>query len=167
MRMYMGWLSNSMAYLNVSYPWMDHDLFDGHPMRWIWVQHLTNQAPTSSRAQVINSRWIDRVLLFLLDGCGAGVDISGIEGVRQLGDTPGHFLEVQAIVDDTAGPDVDEAGVICYQSKERSQGSGYLLEESSQLLTFAQELLWSDVRFTPTETCRHVNGRLPGETIDS
>lgn len=38
---------------------------------------------------------------------GAGGGVGGVELVRGLGDAPGEFLEVEAVVDDADGPDVD------------------------------------------------------------
>ena len=94
MRMYMSRLSDRMTNLDVSYPWMVHDLLDGDTRRWIRLEHLANQAPTSTRAQVVDSDGINRVLLFLLDRNGTGCGVRGIERVCHLGNTPGHFLEV-------------------------------------------------------------------------
>lgn len=91
MGMYMCRLRDRMTYLNVSYPWMDHNLLDGNPMRRIWFKHLANQAPTGTRAQVVDSRWVNRVLLFLLDRNGARRGVGGVEPIRHLGDTPRHF----------------------------------------------------------------------------
>lgn len=93
-----------------------------------------------------------------------GGDVGSEELVGGLGDCPWEFLEVQAVVDYTAGPDVDQTGIVCYGIK-----IGLLVDvgrEMEILLTFTQELFWCDVGLATTQSCRHMYGLFPREAID-
>lgn len=108
-------LRRLMTHLNTLHPRMFHHLFNTHPAPRVGLQHLSNQTPARLWGQVGNGR---RALGGGGGGGGTGFGVGGVEGVGGgLGGAPGEFLEVQAVVDDSAGPDVDQPGVVWFSDK--------------------------------------------------
>lgn len=50
--------------------------------------------------------------LFIVGEADTDSDVGGLELVRGLGYAPGELLEVEAVIDDTGGANVNEAGIV-------------------------------------------------------
>ena len=103
-----GFLHN-MTYFDTLYPWMSHNLFCRPPRLGVGLQHGTDQRPTLFGREVSNRRWSGRSGRV---GRVAGVGVGGVHRVGHLCNSPRHLLEVETIVDNSAGPDVDQARVV-------------------------------------------------------
>ena len=73
-------------------------------------------------------------------------DVGGEKLIGGLGNCPWEFLEMQAIVNDTTSPDVDQSGIVCYRRWLKIE----FFYGMEILLTFTEELLWGDVRLATT-----------------
>jgi len=136
------WFRYGGADLDAVQPLVLEHLVDEDPTSRQRLEHLPQQGSTGARGEVVDRRGA----VYVVHGLGlSGGDIRGIERVGQLGDSPGELLEVQAVVDDAARPNVDEARVI----------------------VLGRKLFWSYVRLAPAQARRHVYGLFPRQTVDS
>ena len=87
---------------------MLHTLLDERALLRIGLEHAPDERAAHTRRQVVD-RWRARGLLRI----GARGGVRGVERISLLRDAPRQLLEVQAVVHNTDGPDVDEAGVVC------------------------------------------------------
>lgn len=87
------------------------------PRLGIRVQHALDDAPTFARDEV--GQWWRR------GGSRVELEVRAKGGVRRLGDAPWQLLEVHAVEDDGAGPNVDQASVVlCFiGTREQQRGS--------------------------------------------
>jgi hypothetical protein len=114
-------LARIRAHLYSRQPRIFHDILDLSSLLWVRIKHLSQQRPTAAWGEVA-----DRGRKRGLRRCGAvgsrrndrlgvaGCDVGLEQRIRGLGDAPGELLEVEAVVDNPAGPDVDEPGVVCW-----------------------------------------------------
>lgn len=107
MRMHMLRVVHRMAHLDLGDPRVLHHVLDAYPLLRVRLQHAPDQAAAGARGEVVDRR---RALSLRRRRAGGGV--GEVQGVGGLGDAPGDLGEVEAVVDDTAGPDVDEAGIV-------------------------------------------------------
>ena len=99
-----------MAHLDALHPRMRNHILDRRPQPRIRLEHLPQETPTRARVEVVDRRRARGHGGVGVRACGG---VGGVEGVGPgLGGAPGELLEVQAVVDDAAGPDVDEARVV-------------------------------------------------------
>ena len=111
---------NLMTYLNRLNPSMSHHLIYCWPICGIGFQHLANETTTCSGIEIIDCR---RAWCYSLMWTGTGCDIGRIELVGcRLRCTPWKLLEVQAVVDYPACPDIYQPSVIGYH-RRRNMGS--------------------------------------------
>lgn len=173
-------LGDIMANLNTLNPRIRNDLLNRPPLRGIGLQHLPNEWTTRSRAQVIDRRRARRDLGVRTRTC---LRVRVVQLVRsRLRRTPGQFLEMQAVVNDTTRPNIHEPSIVSCDptaANLTSIGRGRDLRKRdksgcrsqnvrlSARLTFVQELFWCDVRLTAAQTRRHMYRLLPREAIHS
>jgi hypothetical protein len=108
---------NLMTHLNRLNPRMSHHILNRRPICGIGFQHLANEAATSSGIEIIDRRgtWCHSLMW-----TGTSCNIGRIELVRsRLRWTPWKFLEVQAVVDYPACPDIHQPGVIGYHHRRK------------------------------------------------
>lgn len=108
MNMHMTRPLHRIANLDILYPPLLHYLLNIRPKLRVRLQHPPHHGPASAWREVVDRRGAGG----LCRVAGAGLGVGGVQGVRLLSGSPGQFLEVEAVVDYTAGPDVDEAGII-------------------------------------------------------
>lgn len=108
--MHMRRLLRAYTNLNTLHPRMLHHLINRRPHPRIRLQHLPDQTTTRPRTQIINRRGARR------DRRGrirTRPSISLIQRVRGgLGRAPRQLLEMQAVVHNPTGPDVDEPCIV-------------------------------------------------------
>ena len=92
-------------------PWILQDVRDEHARVRVGLEDAAEDGPARARGEVLDRRGVRRGRRRAL-GARAFGEIRGVEGVGGLGDAPGELLEVQAVEDDPARPDVDQAGVV-------------------------------------------------------
>ena len=160
--MYVRRLLRQIADFDALYPWVHHDFFDGRPQLGIWSQHLPYERPAGPWRQVVDRR---RALRLRCYGRRARLDVRSKELVGLLRDRPRQLLEVEAVIDNTARPDIDKTRVVGCTAAQRQLGHEGARFISAALLTFAQELLRSDVRFTPAKARGHVYRLLPRKSV--
>jgi len=115
--MYMAGIFNLVANLNSFHPAVGERIFDGHTMGGIRFQHLPDQTPASAGGEVVD-RW--RTGGNGRRGVSTGSSICSIEGISlRLCGSPRQFLEVEAVVNDPACPNIDEPSVIGCSQCER------------------------------------------------
>ena len=96
-------LGHMDAHLDLLNPTVLHGLLDQDPLLRSGLQHTPQQGSTRTRGEVVDGLWAfggGRVLGL------RGVDVGRVELFRHLGDAPRELLEVEAVVDDPACPDV-------------------------------------------------------------
>lgn len=111
----MARLLHLMAHLNPLYPLiLQHLLNRGPPLR-VRLEHAPYQRAACPRGQVVDRRGTRRVR-GLRRRTRAGV--RGVELVAHLRRAPRQLLEMQAVINDAAGPDVYQPGVVrCWLRK--------------------------------------------------
>jgi hypothetical protein len=106
----MRWPLRAQTHLNALHPRVRHQLINRRSQPRIRLQHLSYQAATRPRTEVIDRRRARRDRrgrIYTRRG------ISLIERVRgRLRRAPRELLEVQAVIHNPAGPDVDEPRVV-------------------------------------------------------
>ena len=111
------WLRNIVTHLNWLNPSMSHHILNRWAMLGIRFQHLANEAATRPRIEVIDCR---RAWRHGLIQTGTSCDIGRIELVScWLRRAPRKFLEVQAVIDYPACPDIDQPRVIRYHHRRQ------------------------------------------------
>lgn len=108
---------NLMTHLNRLNPVMSHHFLDCWPICRIGFQHLANEAATSSGIEIIDCRraWSNSLMW-----TGTSCNIGRIELVGcRLRCTPWKLLEVQAVVDYSACPDIYQPRVIGYHHRRK------------------------------------------------
>ena len=158
----MRWLLRQVADLDALYPWVRDDILDGRPHLRIWLQHLPNERSTCPGRQVVDRR---RALRLRCYGRRARLDVRSKELVGLLRDRPRQLLEVEAVIDNAARPDIDKTRVVGCTAAQRQLGHEGARFISAALLTFAQELLRGDVRFTPAKARGHMYRLFPRESV--
>lgn len=118
-----------------------HNFFNQNPLFGPGFQHASEQRSALARRQVVDG-WRARGLGGVL-GLG-GRDVRREQVVGQLSDPPGKFLEVKAVIDDAASPNVHETSVI----------------------RFVIELLGSDVRLASAKSGGHVHASFPRKSVN-
>ena len=108
---------NLMTHFNRLNPGMSHHFLNRKPVFRIGFQHLANEAATMSGIEVIDCR---RAWWHGMIWAGTSANIGGIELVGYwLRCAPWKFLEVQAVVDYPACPDIDQPCVIrCHHRRK-------------------------------------------------
>lgn len=183
--MHMLRLLDLMAHLDGLYPAMRDDLLNRRAVARIRLEHAPHQAPARARVQVVDRR--------RAAGDG-GVRVRarrGVCAIERIGGglcgAPGEFLEVQAVVDDPASPDIDESGVVGYRSPKMwfeatgedtaIDGKGWQRQKSNKrkgrsrlkkgetIRRLACNLKASDVRF-PKNCSGAIYGSLPHRPVD-
>lgn len=153
------------------------DVRDEHARVRVGLEDAAEDGPARARGEVPDRRGVRRGCLLRgrvrgrrrALGARAFGEICRVEAVRGLGDAPGELLEVQAVEDDAARPDVDQAGVVggCgVRTSTSIPGLRQSEEDWVRVRTRVGELLGGDVRFAATEAGRPVNRRLPRQSID-
>lgn len=100
-------LGGQVADLDALYPLILDDVLDEGPHLRIGLEHLPDERPTRPRGEVVDRRGARRL--------GRGItrrNVGREELVGRLRHCPGQLLEVQAVVDDPACPNVDQSRVI-------------------------------------------------------
>ncbi len=124
MDVYMARLLHLMTHLDPLYPLMLQHLLNGRPPLRVGLEHAPYERPARPRGQIVDRRGTRR-LRGLRGRTRAGV--RGVELVAHLRRAPRQFLEVQAVIDDAAGPDVYQPGVVrCGLEEKRVGRLGYI-----------------------------------------
>ena len=100
-------MRDEMADLDALHPRMLDDIIDERPQLRVRLEHLADHRPTRPRGEVVDRRRTRR----LRRGIACG-DVRGEELVRRLRHCPRELLEVQAVIDNSAGPDIHQPSVI-------------------------------------------------------
>lgn len=100
-------LLHEVADLDALHPRLLDDVVDQRPHLGVWLEHLANHWPTRARGEVV-----DRGRAGRLRGGIARGNIGREELISRLRHSPRELLEVQAVVDDAACPDVHQSSVI-------------------------------------------------------
>jgi hypothetical protein len=124
--MYMLRTGTAIAHIEAFHPRVRHNLLNRRAFLWFRFEHLPDERPARPRREVVDR---GRTIALLRVGARACTGIGRVQLIRLLGSTPGDLLEVQAVVDDAAGPNIDEASVISWTDVRDGApvyGMGYL-----------------------------------------
>ena len=102
-----GRLLHEVADLDALNPRLLDDVVDERPQLRIRLEHLADDRPTRAWGEVVDRRRAGGLRRGITRG-----DVCREELVSRLRHSPRELLEVQAVVDDAARPDVHQSSVI-------------------------------------------------------